>query len=326
MTVRPRTDGDRQTLQQALSDLAQQDPNIRISAGSDGQTIIGGMSELHMESIRERILHEHQIDADVGTPRVIYLETIRKRAVAEGEFIYRYGSQRRFYGRVQLRLEPIGAGGGYQFVNRVTDGLLSPEFAESVNLAIQDAMKAGILAGQEIVDLRAVLYGGGNHPDSNESAFRIAASIAFKEAVRKASPVVLEPIMAVEIEGPEEYLDVSGIIGDLKSRRGRISGLEHYDNSLKLRAIVPMAEMLGYASYLRSITQGRAEYSMRLIRYAEALPSGESGGDEAGLPAIKPEDPKPGSGGDESGVFAIKPKGPKPKSRSAAAKPEAESE
>jgi translation elongation factor EF-G len=176
------------------------------------------------------------------------------------------------------------------------------------------------------VDLRAVLCDGSYHrEDSSESAFKIAASIAFKEAVRKANPVVLEPIMAVEISGPEEHLSISAIIGDLKSRRACIAGLEHYDNSLLLRAIVPMAEMLGYSAFTRSNTQGHAEYSVRLIRYAEALPR-SSGGDEASFTSIEPNDPRPESGSDEAGVIAFRPKRPKPKSRSAAARIDTESE
>lgn len=326
LTVSPRTDGDREILRQALSDLAQQEPSIRVGTDSDGQFIIGAESESHLESIRERILREYKIEADVGRPKVIYLETIRKQAEAEGEFIYRYGSQRRFHGKVKLRLEPREEGSGYQFIDEITDGAVPPEFVEAVNAAIQDAMKAGILAGQEIVDLRAVLCDGSYHrEDSNESAFKIAASIAFKEAVRKANPVVLEPIMAVEISGPEEHLSISAIIGDLKSRRACITGLEHYGNSLLLRAIVPMAEMLGYSSSTRSNTQGHAEYSVRLIRYSEALPR-SSGGDEASSTSIEPNDPRPESGSDEAGVIAFRPKGPKPKSRSAAAKIDTESE
>ena len=325
-TVSPRANGDREILQQALSDLAQQDPSVRIGTESYGQFTIGGVGESHLESIRERISREYKVEADVGLPKVIYLETIREQAEAEGEFIYRFGSQKRFYAKVKLRLEPREEGSGYQFIDGITDGAVPPEFVEAVNSAIQDAMKAGIIAGQEIVDLRAVLCDGSYHrEDSNESAFKIAASIAFKEAVRKANPVILEPIMAVEIRGPEEHLSISTIIGDLKSRRAFIAGLEHYDNSLLLRAIAPMAEMLGYSSFTRSNTQGHAEHSVRLIRYSEVIPR-DSGGDEASVAAIEPNDPRPESGSDEAGVIAFRPKGPKPKSRSAAAKLDTESE
>jgi len=317
MTVSPRGDGD-ESLQRALSVLIQQDPALRITA-STGQTVIGGESESHLESIRKHLLGESEIEADIGRPQVIYLETIRKQAEAEGECIYRFGNNPHMYGKVMLGLEPLSSGSGYQFVNGITNGAVPQEFVEPINSAVQDAMKAGILAGQEIVDLRAVLCDGDHHlGDSSESAFRIAATIAFKEAVRKANPVILEPIMSVEIRGQESYLNIGALIGDLKSRRGRIVGLEHHDNSLLLRAIVPMAEMLGYASYLRAGSQGHAECSMQLIHYAEALPDSGSGDDEAGDFAIEPKGPTPESGGDEAGVPAIKPQGPKPKSRSAA--------
>jgi elongation factor G len=317
MTVSPRGDGD-ESLQRALSVLIQQDPALRITA-SPGQTVIGGESESHLESIRKHLLDESKIQADIGRPQIIYLETIRKQAAAEGECIYRSGNNPHMYGKVMLRLEPLSSGSGYQFVNGITNGAVPEEFVEPINSAVQDAMKAGILAGQEIVDLRAVLCDGNHHlEDSSESAFRIAATIAFKDAVRKANPVILEPIVSVEIRGQEKYLNIGVLIGDLRSRRGRIVGLEHYDNSLLLRAIVPMAEMLGYASYIRARGQGHAECSVQLIHYAEALPDSGAGDDEAGDFAIKPKGTKPESGGDEAGVLAIKPQGPKPKSRSAA--------
>jgi len=326
ITVSPRTDGDRQLLQQALSDLSREDSSIRMSPGSDGQFIISAVGESHLELARKRILHENGVEADVGRPTVVYLETIRKQAEADGEFIYRYGTQKRFYSKVKLRLEPLEEGSGYQFIDEITEGAVPPEFVESVKAGIQDAVNAGILVGQELVDLRAVLYDGSYHrEDSNQSAFKIAALMAFKEAVRKANPVVLEPIMSVEIRGPEQHLSISTIIGDLKCRRGCIVGLEHYGDSFLVRAIVPMAEILGYGAYLRSNMQGLAKCSMRLIRYAEALP-GDSGGDEASVPAIEPNDPNPDSGRDEAGVVAFRPKGPNSNSRSAAAKLDTESE
>lgn len=316
LTISPRADGDRQTLERALSDLAQQEVSISIGTGSEGLVTVSGASESQLASIRDRILREHRIDADVERPKVIYLATIRGQAEAIGEFRYV---------TVKLRLEPLEEESGYEFINEIRDGVLPPEFMEPVNSAIQGAMKAGILAGQEIVDLRAVLCGG-SYPreGSNESAFKIAASMAFKEAVRRADPIILEPIMSVEIKGPEAHLRTDDIIGDLRSRRGSIIGLEHYDNSLSLRAIVPMAEMLGYSSFMRSNTQGHVDYSMRLIRYAEALPRGEPG--DADVTAVGPSDPRPESGGDATGVLAFKPGGPKGKSRSAAAKLDSESE
>jgi elongation factor G len=224
------------------------------------------------------------------------------------------------YAKVKVRLEPASEGSGYQFKEELPTGMIPPGFVNAVNSAIQDAMKFGVLAGQEIVDLRAVLCDGGYHREqSSESAFRIAASIAFKKAVRKADPVVLEPIMAVEVRGPEEHLIISSIIGDLKSRRGEITGLEHQENSLVIQAIVPMPEMIGYGSFLRSNSQGYGEYATRLIRFADALSNGSGGNDISDVP-VEPTDPKPDPGADQAGVPALKPRGPKPMSRSAAAK------
>jgi elongation factor G len=313
-------------LQGAFSDLAKHDPSIRIGANSGGHFIICGVSESHLETIRQRIPQEYLLHADVSPSKVIYLETIRKQALADGEYIYRYGTQKRMYAKVTLRLEPLDEGSGYQFIQELPEGALPSEFAGAIDSAIQDAMKGGILAGQEIVDLRAVLCDASfDSQDSDVSAFKIAASIAFKEAIRKADPFVLEPIMAVEITGPEEHLSMSAIIGDLKSRRGRIVGSEHQDRSLLLRAIVPMAEMMGYSSFIRSNSQSQAQYSTRLIRFAEVFPR-DSGGDEPLGAAIEPDDPKPDLGIDKAGVPALKPPGPNPKSRSAAAKIDTESE
>src|SRR5579859_1958528 len=206
------------------------------------------------------------------------------------------------------------------------DESLPPEYIDPINSAIQDVMKAGILGGYEIVDLRAVLCDGSYPRDgSTESFAKIAASMAFKEGVRRAIPVVMEPIMAIEIKG-EEHLNTFDIIGELKSRRGSITGLERFDHSFLLRAIAPMEEMLGYSAFLRSNMQGQANHSMRLIRYADAFPGSEPGDDESGLSAVDPNDPKPESGGDVAGVLAFKPRGPKGKSRSAAAKLDPESE
>lgn len=317
LTVGPRTDGDREILQRALSDLAQQDASIRIRTEIEGPFMIAGVSESQLHSIRERILREYGVDADIDRPKAIYLATIRKQAEARGEFRYV---------NVKLRLEPLEAGSGYEFINEITDEALPPNYIDPINSAIQDVMEAGILGGYEIVDLRAVLCDGSYPRDgSTESAAKIAASMAFKECVRRANPVVLEPIMAIEIEG-EGHLNTFDIIGELKSRRGSITGLERYDNSFLLRAIVPMEEMLGYSSFLRSNLQGHAKHSIRLIRYADAFPRSEPGDDETGVSAVDPNDPKPESGGDVAGVPALKPKGPKGKSSSAAVEFGAESD
>jgi elongation factor G len=295
VAMRPRTTDDRENLQRALSALAQQDPTIRIDTDPiEGQTIIGGMGELHLEVICDRILREYKIEIDAGKPKVIYLETICKQADGEGKYIRQTGGRGQF-AHVKLRLQPRQTGSGFQFVDETKDGSVPPEFVEPVNLGIQEAMKGGVLSGHEIVDLRAILYDGSYHQeDSNEMAFKIAASMAFKEAARKASPAILEPVMSLEVVTPEDF--AGAIIGDLTSRRGRIEDMAHRAGSLVVHANVPLAGMFGYATDLRSITQGRAEYSMHFARYEQAPPSAESGGDEAAVTANKPKGPKAGSG------------------------------
>src|SRR6266566_2697636 len=232
----------------ALSKLAQEDPTFKVHTDPDsGQTIISGMGELHLEIIVDRMMREFSVEANVGKPQVAYRETIRKHAEAEGKYIRQTGGRGQ-YGHVKIRLEPQQPGAGYEFVNDIV---------------------GGVLAGYEMVDVKAILYDGSYHEvDSNEMAFKIAGSMAFKEAARKASPVLLEPVMAVEVVTPEDYAGV--IMGDLSSRRGRIEGMEHRAGSQVIKAIVPLAEMFGYATHMRSSTQGRAEYSMHFARYEES--------------------------------------------------------
>jgi elongation factor G len=295
VAIRPRTSGDGERLQRALSDLAQEDLTIRIAPGpTGGETIVGGMGGLHLEIICERIVREYKIAIDVGEFKVIYLETIRKKSEAEGKYV-RAISRHYMYGHVKIRLEPREAGSGYEFVDEIKDGAVPAEFVEPVNLGIQEAMKGGVLAGHEMVDLRAVLYDGSHHiGDSNEMAFKIAGSMAFKEAARKAGPVVLEPVMSVEVVTREEF--AGAILGDLSKRRGCIEGMEHRAGSQVIRATVPLATIIGYAQHMRLITQGRVEYSMDFARYEEVPRGGESGADEAGVTAIKPKKPTAGSG------------------------------
>jgi elongation factor G len=260
---------------------------------TDGETVISGMGELHLESICDRISREYKIQLDVGEPKVIYLETIRKHAEAEGKYIRQVGGRGQ-YAHLKLRLEPREPGSGYEFVDEIKDGAVPSEFVERVDLGIQEAMKGGVLAGHEMVDVRAVLYDGSYHVgDSNEMAFRIAGSMAFKEAARKASPVVLEPVMSVEVTTPEDF--AGAIVGDLSRRRGWIERMEHRAGSQVIRAIVPLATMIGYAPHMRSITQGRVSYSMNFARYEEVPRGYESGGDEAGVTANKPKRPQAGS-------------------------------
>jgi len=249
--------------------LAQEDPTFKVHTDPDsGQTIISGMGELHLEIIVDRMKREYKVEANVGKPQVAYRETIRKHAQAEGKYIRQTGGSGQ-YGHVKLRIEPNEKGKGFEFVNEIIGGSVPREYIKPIEQGIRQAMEGGVLAGYELVDVKATLYDGSYHEvDSNEMAFKIAASMGFKEAARKASPVLLEPIMSVEVVVPEEFMGV--IIGDLNSRRGRIEGIEHRAGSQVIKALVPLAEMFGYATQMRSSTQGRATYSMHFAHYDEA--------------------------------------------------------
>ena len=269
VAVEPKTKGDQEKMGVALGKLAQEDPTFKVSTDPDsGQTIIAGMGELHLEILVDRMMREFNVQANVGKPQVAYRETIRKQSQAEGKYIRQTGGSGQ-YGHVRIRLEPNEAGKGYEFVNEVVGGVIPKEFIKPVDQGIREAMEGGVLAGYEMVDVKATLYDGSYHDvDSNEMAFKIAGSMAFKEAARKASPVLLEPVMSVEVVVPEEYMGT--IIGDLSSRRGRIEGIEHRAGSQVIKAMVPLAEMFGYATNMRSNTQGRATFSMHFSRYEEA--------------------------------------------------------
>ena len=269
VAVEPKTKGDQEKMGVALGKLAQEDPTFKVNTDPDsGQTIISGMGELHLEILVDRMMREFNVQANVGKPQVAYRETIRKQSQAEGKYIRQTGGSGQ-YGHVRIRLEPNEPGKGYEFVNEVVGGVIPKEFIKPVDQGIKEAMEGGVLAGYEMVDVKATLYDGSYHDvDSNEMAFKIAGSMAFKEAARKASPVLLEPVMSVEVVVPEEYMGV--IIGDLSSRRGRIEGIEHRAGSQVIKAMVPLAEMFGYATNMRSNTQGRATFSMHFSRYEEA--------------------------------------------------------
>jgi len=269
VAVEPKTKGDQEKMGVALSKLAQEDPTFKVHTDPDsGQTIISGMGELHLEIIVDRMMREFSVEANVGKPQVAYRETIRKPSEAEGKYIRQTGGRGQ-YGHVKIRLDPQQPGAGYEFVNDIVGGVVPKEYIKPVDQGIREAMEGGVLAGYEMVDVKATLYDGSYHEvDSNEMAFKIAGSMAFKEAARRASPVLLEPVMAVEVVVPEEYM--GDIIGDLNSRRGRIEGMEHRAGSQVIKAIVPLAEMFGYATHMRSSTQGRATYSMHFARYEEA--------------------------------------------------------
>jgi len=269
VAVEPKTKADQEKMGMALSRLAQEDPTFKVHTDPDsGQTIISGMGELHLEIIVDRMMREYKVEANVGKPQVAYRETIRRHAEAEGKYIRQTGGRGQ-YGHAKIYLDPQPPGTGYEFVNEIVGGSVLKEFIKPIDQGIQEALEGGVLAGYPMVDVKATLYDGSYHDvDSNEMAFKIAGSMAFKEAARKASPVLLEPVMAVEVVTPEDY--AGAIMGDLSARRGRIEGMEHRAGSQVIKAIVPLAEMFGYATHMRSSTQGRAEYSMHFARYEEA--------------------------------------------------------
>ncbi len=293
VAISPRSSADLPDLQHALSEIAQQDSTIRISA-IDGQTIVSGMGESHLESVCARISDEYKIEVEVGDPQITYLETIRKQAEAEGKYIRQAGGSGQ-YGHVKIRLEPNKPGKGFEFEDTTKGGEIPKGYIKPIELGITEAMEGGSLVGYPMVDIRATLYDGSYHElDSNELAFKTAASMAFKEAVRKASPVLLEPVMSVEVVVAEEYM--GAVIGDLNSRRGRFEGIEHRAGSQVIKSMVPLAEMLAYAVDLHFVAQGCATFSMHFSRYEEAPYRGESGGEEAGVTANKPKGPKPRRG------------------------------
>jgi elongation factor G len=269
VAVEPKTKSDQEKMGVALSRLAQEDPTFKVATDPDsGQTIISGMGELHLEIIIDRMMREYKVEANVGKPQVAYRETIRKESQAEGKYIRQTGGSGH-YGHVKLRIGPNEMGKGFEFINEIKSGSVPREFFKPIEQGVKQAMEGGVLAGYEMVDIKVTLYDGSYHEvDSDEMAFKIAASMGFKEAARKASPVLLEPIMSVEVVVPEEFMGV--IIGDLNSRRGRIEGIEHRAGSQVIKSLVPLAEMFGYATNMRSNTQGRATFSMHFAHYDEA--------------------------------------------------------
>jgi len=269
VAVEPKTKSDQEKMGVALNRLAQEDPTFKVATDPDsGQTIISGMGELHLEIIIDRMMREYKVEANVGKPQVAYRETIRKESQAEGKYIRQTGGSGH-YGHVKLRIGPNEMGKGFEFINEIKSGSVPREFFKPIEQGVKQAMEGGVLAGYELVDIKVTLYDGSYHEvDSDEMAFKIAASMGFKEAARKASPVLLEPIMSVEVVVPEEFMGT--IIGDLNSRRGRIEGVEHRAGSQVIKSLVPLAEMFGYATNMRSSTQGRATFSMHFAHYDEA--------------------------------------------------------
>jgi elongation factor G len=269
VAVEPKTKGDQEKMGIALQKLAQEDPSFRVRTDEEsGQTIISGMGELHLEIIVDRMRREFKVEANVGAPQVAYRETIRKSVEQEGRFVRQTGGRGQF-GHVWLRIEPLDAGTGYQFENAIVGGVVPREYIPAVDKGVQEALGNGILAGYPVVDVKVTLYDGSYHDvDSNEMAFKIAGSMAFKEGARKASPALLEPIMKVEVVTPEDYM--GDVVGDLNRRRGMIQGMDESPAGRLIRAEVPLSEMFGYATDLRSATQGRATYSMEFCKYLEA--------------------------------------------------------
>ena len=269
VAVEPKTKNDQDKLSRALFALSEEDPTFKVRSDEEtNQTIIGGMGELHLEVLVDRMLREFKVDANVGKPQVAYRETIKNRVEkVETRYVRQTGGKGQ-YGHVVLTLEPTGPGGGYEFVDQITGGIIPREYIPSVDAGIQDAMASGVLAGYPTVDVRAILtYGSYHDVDSSEMAFKIAGSMCFKEAARKAGPVLLEPIMSVEVVTPEDYM--GDVIGNLSSRRGKVEGMDQRGTNQVINAQVPLAEMFGYATDLRSRTQGRATYTMQFNSYQE---------------------------------------------------------
>ena len=271
VAVEPKTKADQEKMSIALSKLAQEDPSFRVRVDEEsGQTIISGMGELHLEIIVDRMKREFSVEANVGKPQVAYRETIRKAVEQEGKFVRQSGGRGQ-YGHVWIKLEPLEAGKGYEFENAIVGGVIPREYIPAVDKGIKEQLENGVIAGYPVVDVKVILFDGTYHDvDSSEMAFKIAGSMAFKEGARKASPVLLEPIMKVEVVTPEEYM--GDVMGDLNRRRGILQGMEDLPagGGKMIRAEVPLSEMFGYATDLRSATQGRATYTMEFGKYNEA--------------------------------------------------------
>jgi elongation factor G len=269
VAIEPKTKQDQEKMSLALSRLAQEDPTFKVHTDQEtGQTIISGMGELHLEIIVDRMMREFNVEANIGKPQVAYRETIKKRVESEGRFVRQSGGRGQ-YGHVKLIVEPNEPGKGYEFINEIVGGAVPKEYIKPVDQGIQEAMSSGVLAGFPVVDVKVTLVDGSYHEvDSSEMAFKIAASMGFKSGCEKAAPMLLEPIMAVEVEAPEEY--TGDVIGNLNSRRGRIENMEDRVGARVVTSKVPLAEMFAYSTTLRSMTQGRGTYTMQFSHYEEA--------------------------------------------------------
>jgi elongation factor G len=269
VAVEPKTKADQEKMGLALNRLAQEDPSFRVRTDEEsGQTIISGMGELHLEIIVDRMRREFNVEANVGAPQVAYREAIRKSVEQEGKFVKQTGGKGQ-YGHVWIKLEPNEAGKGYEFIDAIKGGVVPREYIPAVDKGLREALNNGVLAGFPVVDVKVTLFDGSYHEvDSSEQAFKMAAIMAFKDGMRKANPTLLEPMMAVEVETPEDYM--GDVMGDLNRRRGIIQGMEDLPTGKSIKAEVPLAEMFGYSTDLRSMTQGRATYTMEFKHYSEA--------------------------------------------------------
>ncbi|MCD6419310.1 MAG: elongation factor G [Synergistetes bacterium] len=268
VSIEPRSKGDQDKLDGALASLMEEDPTFRVRVDKEtGQTIVSGMGELHLEIITDRLQREFKVNTRVGKPKVAYKESIKKVGEAEGKFVRQSGGRGQ-YGDVYLRLEPLGIDKDFEFVSEIKSGAIPKEYVPAIEKGIKDAMTSGVLRGYPVTGVRAVVYDGSFHEvDSSDIAFEIAASIAFKEAMKKASPIIIEPIMLLEIVVPGQYL--GDVTGDINSRRGKVIEISHRQNIMVIRAEVPLSEMFGYATTLRSLTQGRGNYTMQFSHYSE---------------------------------------------------------
>ena len=268
VAVEPKTKADQEKMGVALQKLAQEDPSFRVSTDEEsGQTIISGMGELHLEIIVDRMRREFSVEANVGAPQVNYRETIRRPIEQEGRFVRQTGGRGQ-YGHVWLKIEPQEPGKGYVFESKIVGGVVPKEYIPAVGKGVQEQMQNGVIAGYPVVDVRVTLYDGSYHEvDSSETAFKVAGSMAFREGAQNADPVLLEPMMKVEVVTPEDYM--GDVVGDLNRRRGIVGGMEDSPSGKVIRAEVPLKEMFGYATDLRGATQGRATYTMEFAKYAE---------------------------------------------------------
>jgi len=286
IAIEPKATTDQGTLGVSLQRLASEDPSFRVTTDRETkQTIISGMSDRHLEIIVDRLLGEFKVDVNVGKPHVAYKETIRRSAEHETKFVRQTGGRSQ-YGHVVLRVEPLDARNGFEFVDGTKSGVVPREYVLAIENGVHDATEGGVLAGYPVIDVKVTLLDGSYHEvDSSKMAFKIAGSMAFKEAARKANPVILEPLMSVEVVVPEEF---SGpVCGDLNGRQGRIHGMDHHAGTMVIAATVPLSEMLGYAPALRSMTQGRATYTMEFSAYVEVNPLPDPDGNEPASMALR---------------------------------------